>query len=107
MIELEFNAAMSAENKVKSDSNATTSKAYNNRPSANKTSDTTPTKTTRTQFNESIYIETEFLPSAQSSSQLQTVESMEQNVGNVPILDYNFEVSFIDKHKETTDKIIN
>lgn len=91
---------MSAENKAKSDSNASTSKACDNRPSpANKSSDTTPTKTTRTQFNESIYIETEFLPSAQSSSQLQTVESMEQNVGNIPKLNYNFEVSFIDKHQ--------
>ena len=85
---------MSAENKTKSDSNASTSKACDNRPSANKTSDKTPTKTTRTQFNESIYIETEFLPSSQSSSQLKTIESMEHNVGNIPMLDYNFEVSF-------------
>lgn len=75
-----------------SDSNASTSKACNDsQPATNKTSDKTPTKTTRTQFNESIYIETEFLPSAQSSSQF---ESIQQNVDNVPSSNYNFEVSF-------------
>lgn len=94
---------MSAENKAKTDSNASTSKASDNRPSANKTSDTTPTKTTRTQCNESIYIETEFLPSTQSTSQ---VESIEHNVGNIPNYDYNFEVSFhnlTNQHQKTTD----
>lgn len=66
---------MSAENKVKTDS---TSKARNDsQPTSKKTSDKTPTITTRTQFNESIYIETEFLP---SSSQLANSN-------------YNFEVS--------------
>lgn len=82
---------MSADKQTKSTSNASTSKACDSQPSANKT----PTITTRTQLNESVYIETEFLSSTPLSSQLQTVDTIEQNVSNLPLFDFG--VSFYHK----------